>query len=97
MIFINEPEVEIMTEYQQQNKNIVKYLLSCYHIEEEAPDEDDPCNIQITKNEGEREVEVPSLESNVFFSPIKVKKVNIGMNENPKMASIGDYWDEQKI
>jgi hypothetical protein len=50
-----------------------------------------PCNIQITKIEGEREVEVPSLESNVFVSPIKVKKFNIGTNENPKMVSIGDY------
>jgi hypothetical protein len=33
MIFIDEPEIEIMTEYQQQNKQIVKELLSCYHVE----------------------------------------------------------------
>jgi hypothetical protein len=26
-----------------------------------------------------------------------VKKVNIGTNDNPKMASIGYYWDEQII
>jgi hypothetical protein len=26
-----------------------------------------------------------------------VKKVNIGTLENPKMASIGDYWDEQTM
>jgi hypothetical protein len=26
-----------------------------------------------------------------------VKKVNIGTIENPKMASIGDYWDEQTV
>jgi hypothetical protein len=71
--------------------------LSCYHVEEEAPDEDDPHNIQITEIEGEREVEGPSLESEVFFAPIKVKKVNIGTTDNPKMASIGDYWDEQTI
>jgi hypothetical protein len=52
MIFRNEPEVKIMTEYQQKNIQIVKELLSCYHVEEEAPDEDDPHNIQITKIEG---------------------------------------------
>jgi hypothetical protein len=97
VIFIDEPEVEIMTEYQQQNRHIVKELLSCYHVEEEAPDEDDPHNIQITEIEGEREVEGPSLESKVFVAPIKVKKFNIGMNENPKMASIGDYWDEKIV
>jgi hypothetical protein len=33
----------------------------------------------------------------VFVAPIKVKKFNIGTAENPKMASIGDYWDEQTI
>lgn len=24
-------------------------------------------------------------------------KVNIGMNENPKFATIGDYWDEETL
>jgi hypothetical protein len=75
----------------------VKELISCYHVQEEAPDEDDPCNIQITEIEGEREVEGTSLELEVFVAPIKVKKVNIGTVENTKMASIGDYWDEQTV
>jgi hypothetical protein len=46
--FIDEPEVELMTEYQQQNRQTIKELLSCYHVEEEAQNEDDPHNIQIT-------------------------------------------------
>jgi hypothetical protein len=29
--------------------------------------------------------------------PDKVKKVNIGTTDNPKMAIIGDYWDEQTV
>ena len=29
--------------------------------------------------------------------PIKVNEVNIGTIENPKMANIGDYWDEKTI
>jgi hypothetical protein len=37
------------------------------------------------------------LESDVFSAPIKVNKVNIGMNDNAKMASIGDYWDERIV
>jgi hypothetical protein len=40
-------------------------------------------------------VEGPPLESEVIASPIKVNKVNIGTVENPKMANIGDYWDEK--
>ena len=62
VIFVDEPQVYLMTEYQQQNRQTVKELLSCYHLQEEAPDEDDPHNIQITKFEGEREVEGPYLE-----------------------------------
>jgi hypothetical protein len=34
----------------------MKELLSCYHVQEEAPDEDDPHNIQIIEIELEREV-----------------------------------------
>jgi hypothetical protein len=86
-----------MTECQQQNKHIVKELLSCYHVEEKEPDEDDLRNIHITEFEGKREVEGPSLESEVFVAPIKVNKVNIGTTDNSKMASIGDYWDEQTV
>jgi hypothetical protein len=66
LIFIDDPEVETMIEYKQQNTQTVKKLLSCYHVEEEALDEYDPRNIQITKMEGEREVEGPYLESEVF-------------------------------
>ena len=42
-------------------------------------------------------MEGPPLESEVIASPIKVNKVNIGTVENPKMANIGDYWDEQIV
>jgi hypothetical protein len=43
-------------------------------------------------------VEGPYLESKVFSTLIKVKKVNIGTNDKPKMiTSIGDYWDEQTV
>jgi CTP:phosphocholine cytidylyltransferase-like protein len=37
------------------------------------------------------------MELKVFFVPNKVKKVNIGTNENPKMASIRYYWDEKTM
>jgi hypothetical protein len=42
-------------------------------------------------------VEGPPLESEVIVALIKVNKVNIGIVENPKMANIGDYWDEQTM
>jgi hypothetical protein len=91
VIFIKEPEIELITEEQRRNRNMVKELFSCYHVEEEAPDEDDPRDIQIEDVEGEREVGVPPIESEVIAALIKVKKVNTGTVENPKMANIGDY------
>jgi hypothetical protein len=42
-------------------------------------------------------VKGPPIESEVISAPIKVKKVNIGTMEHPKMASIGDYWDEPTV
>jgi len=80
-----------MIEDQQKNRQTVKELLSCYHEKEEALDEEDSRNIQITEVEVKREVKGPPLESEVFVVPIKVKKVNIGKIKNPKMANIGDY------
>jgi hypothetical protein len=65
--------------------------LSCYHAQEEAPNEDDPRDIQIEEVEGERDVEGPPIEFKVISVQIKVKKFNIGIDEHPKMASIGDY------
>jgi hypothetical protein len=41
VIFIKESKGELITEEQQWNRQIVKELLPCYHVQEEAPDEDD--------------------------------------------------------
>jgi hypothetical protein len=90
VIFIEELEVEAITEVQQRNKKIVKDLLSCYHVQEEALDEDDPHDIQIGEVEGERDVEGPPLESEVISVPININKVSIGTIEKTKMVNIGD-------
>jgi hypothetical protein len=63
VIFIQEPEVKLITEEQQQNRQIVKALLSCYHVQEEVLEEEDPRDIQIEDVEGKKEVEFPPLES----------------------------------
>jgi hypothetical protein len=72
-------------------------LLHCYHIAEDDPTEENLYDIQITEVEGEREVEGPQLQSEAIVSPLKIKKVNIGTKEHPKIASIGDYWDNQTV
>jgi hypothetical protein len=37
------------------------------------------------------------VSNELFVVPIRVMKVNIGISDNPKMASIGDYLDEQIV
>jgi hypothetical protein len=59
VIFIKEPKVELIMEEQHRNKQTIKALLSCYHVQEEASDEDDLHDIQIEEEEGEIEVEGP--------------------------------------
>ena len=36
-------------------------------------------------------------ESPEVTEKVKIKKVNIGTDANPKMASIGDYWDDETV
>jgi hypothetical protein len=47
VILIQEPEVELITEKQKWNKQIMKELLSCYHVQEEVTYKHDSRNIQI--------------------------------------------------
>jgi hypothetical protein len=53
VIFIKDPEVELITKEQQQNIQTVKELLSCYHVQEEVSDEDNSHDIHIEEVEGE--------------------------------------------
>jgi hypothetical protein len=81
MIF-EEPKVDIVTAYQNQKKQTVRQLIYFYHVaKEEDPIEENPHNIKITEVEGEREVEGPKLDSKYFFAPLKINKVNIGIEE----------------
>jgi hypothetical protein len=43
------------------------------------------------------EVEGPKMDLEYYDAPINIKKVNIGIADNQKMASIGDYWDNQTV
>jgi hypothetical protein len=78
MIF-EEPRVEIVTDYQNKEKQTVIQFLPCYHItKEEDPTKDNPCDINILEIEGEREVKGPNIGSEDYAAPLKIKKVNIG-------------------
>ena len=76
-----------------QCSTTINHRMECFNVTGE-PDDDDPLNINIPKLEGMRIAEGFGISSDQFLSPLKVKKVNIGLPQNPKFANIGDYWDE---
>ena len=60
-------------------------------------DDEDPRNINIPEAEGHQEVEGPQIENPDITAPLKSKQVNIGMEVAPKIAKIGDYWDDATL
>jgi hypothetical protein len=70
-------------------------LQGCYNIN--TDEDDDPRKVKITETEGQRDVEGPRVEFPFIGQPIKIKKVNIGMEKTPKFSNVGDYWDATTI
>jgi hypothetical protein len=53
--------------------------------------------VNITKTEGQRDVEGPGVELPFIGQLIKIKKVNIGIEETPNISNVRDYWDAATI
>jgi hypothetical protein len=70
-------------------------LQSCYNIN--ADDHDNPRKVNIIEIKGQRYVEGPGVELPFIVHPIKIKKVNIGTEETPNLANVGDYWGVSTI
>lgn len=84
-----EPEEIVQTDWLHQLSN----ALECYDVQVED-DDDDQRNINIPEKEGSREVCGPEIKDPDITVPLKTKQVNIGMKEEPKYATLGDYWDD---
>jgi hypothetical protein len=53
--------------------------------------------VNITETEGQRDIEGLGIELPFIGQPIKIKKVNIGTEQAPKLANVGYYWDYATI
>jgi hypothetical protein len=62
---------------------------------EESNELEDLRNLNIKETEGTIYIQdtIPSHTCSSYNHPLKLHKVNIGSEEHPKIASIGDYWD----
>jgi len=90
-IFFEEPKEEKL-----DWDHMIEKSLECCHFARDMND-DDPREIHIPESEGHNAVEGPELEASDYTKIVKVKKVNIDIEENPKIANIGDYWDDETV
>ena len=60
-------------------------------------DNDELRSINIMKTKGSRDVAALDILIDPMNQPLNIRKVNIGTKENPKFASVGDYWDEETM
>ena len=75
----------------------LKEALECYNFASEPEEDEDPHDTNILESEGTHDVEGPQLEIPAITEPIKIKKINIGIDTEPKFASIGDYWNDETV
>jgi hypothetical protein len=70
-------------------------LQGCYTIN--ANEDNDPRKVNIVETIDQRDVEGPEIEIPFIGQPIKIKKVNIGTEQTPNLANVGDYCDAATI
>ena len=90
-VFDGKDTAEYQPDWKEQEANAVE----CYNLT--IDEDDDPRNINIPESEGHCEVHGPVVESPEVTQPLKTRQVNIGSEEQPKYATIGDYWDEEMV
>ena len=71
--------------------------MTCYNISSKPKDDDDMRNVNILESEGSRNVAAPIIPIDPMSQLLNIWKVNIGTEENPKFASVGDYWDNKTM
>ena len=75
----------------------VQSMIEHYNVSGKPKDDDELQNINILEREGSRDVATPDILIDPMNQPLNIRKVNIGMEENPKLVSVGDYWDEETM
>ena len=69
--------------------------LECYHLA--TDEEEDPHNVNIPESEGSHDVQGLKLEISEISEKVKIKKINSWTEAYPKIASIGDYRDDEIV
>jgi hypothetical protein len=93
-VFKEAPNLPLEQEEDEWTIPLQK-LQGIYNIN--VVEDDHPRNVNITKTEGQRDVEGPRVKLPFVGQPIKIKIFNIGTEQTPNLANFGDYWDVATI
>lgn len=65
----------------------------------DVSDEEDLRGLHFEETEGHHALQGATTSSSApdYNKPLKSKKYNIGSEKNPKLAIIGDYWDDETV
>jgi hypothetical protein len=80
----------------------VRIPMVCSKVDKDPEDPEDLEELRhltFKESTGTREVKhtLSGDTNSSYTQPLKLWKVNIRSEEHPKMASIGDYWDEKTM
>ena len=65
-------------------------MMEFYNVAGRTEDDDELWNINISEIEGSRDVAAPDVLTDPMSQLLKIRKVNIGTEENPKFPSVKD-------
>jgi hypothetical protein len=65
----------------------LQQLQDCYNIN--VDEDDDPGDVNIVETKRQRDIEGSGIELTFVRQPIKIKKVNIGTEQTPKLVNVG--------
>jgi len=71
--------------------------MSCANVNTDLEEDDLEGRRHMTfqETEGEKDIQEGPSKDATHFLPVKLQKQNTSLENKPKMASIGDYWDEK--
>ena len=92
--FFRDPQIDGCT--RPARPEVVRELV-CQRINGDPEDDglEDLRHLYFEEKEGEWNVNEELATEGVHLWPLKTKKLNIGTEEKPKLATVGDYWDEE--
>ena len=76
---------------------MMQSMMECHNVTWGPNDGDEPRDINILESKGSQNIAATDIPKDKIHQSLKIRKVNIGTEEEPKFSNIGYYWDEETM